>query len=92
MSKKKGDGSGGTGGRLATTLAMAGGVFLLRKLLAMAWTKATGKTPPTDINDPELKLPELLVWSIATGIVIESARYAIAHATARKAVTDGTAE
>jgi len=89
MSKKKGDGSGG---RLATTLAMAGGVFLLRKLLAMAWTKATGKTPPTDINDPELKLPELLAWSIATGIVIESARYAIAHATARKAVTDGTAE
>ena len=89
MSKKKGDGSGG---KLATTVAMAGGVFLLRKLLAMVWTKATGKTPPTDINDPDLKLPELLAWSIATGIVIESARYAIAHAAARKAVTEGTAE
>lgn len=89
MSKKKGDGSGG---RLATTVAMAGGVFLLRKLLAMAWTKATGKNPPTDINDPELKLPELLAWSIATGIVIETARFAIARGTARKSVTDGTAE
>jgi hypothetical protein len=89
MSKKKGNGSGG---KLATTVAMAGGVFLLRRLLAMAWTKATGKKPPTDINDPDVKLPELLAWSIATGIVIESARYAIVHATARKAVTDGTAE
>ncbi len=89
MSKKKGNGSGG---RLATTVAMAGGVFLLRKLLAMAWTKATGKTPPTDINDPELKLPELLAWSIATGIVIESARYAIVRGTARKPAADGIAE
>ena len=89
MSKKKGDGSGG---KLATTVAMAGGVFLLRKLLALAWTKATHKKPPTDINDPDLKLPELLAWSIATGIVIESARYAIAHAAARKAVTEGAAE
>jgi hypothetical protein len=89
MSKKKGNGSGG---KLATTVAMAGGVFLLRRLLAMAWTKATGKNPPTDINDPDVKLPELLAWSVATGIVIESARYAIVRATARKAVTDGTAE
>jgi hypothetical protein len=89
MSKNKGDGSGG---KLATTVAMAAGVFLLRKLLAFGWTKATGKNPPTDINDPELKLPELLAWSLATGLVIESARYAIAHAAARKAVAEGTAE
>jgi hypothetical protein len=89
MSKKKGDGSGG---KLVTTVAMAGGVFLLRKVLAMAWTKATGKNPPTDINDPELKLPELLAWSVATGLVIETARFAIARGTARKSLTDGAAE
>ena len=89
MSKKKGDGSGG---RLATTVAMAGGVFLLRKLLAMVWTKATGRTPPTDINDPEVKLPELLAWSIATGIVIESARYAIVRGMARGTAQDAEAE
>ena len=89
MSKKKGDGSGG---RLATTVAMAGGVFLLRKLLAMVWTKATGRTPPTDINDPEVKLPELLAWSIATGIVIESARYAIVRGMARKTAQVAEAE
>jgi uncharacterized protein DUF4235 len=91
MSKKKGDGSGNSN-KLMTTVAMAGGVFLLRKLLAVVWTKATGKTPPTDINDPEVKLPELLAWSIATGLVIESARFAIVRATARRQVTDGTAE
>lgn len=91
MSKKKGDGSGNSN-KLMTTVAMAGGVFLLRKLLAVVWTKATGRTPPTDINDPEVKLPELLAWSIATGLVIESARFAIVRATARRQVTDGTAE
>ena len=91
MGKKTGDGSGNSN-KLVTTVAMAGGVFLLRKLLAVVWKKATGRTPPTDINDPEVKLPELLAWSIATGLVIESARYAIVRGTARKPVTDGTAE
>ena len=82
---KKGDGSGG---KLLTTVATTGGVFVLRKLLATAWTKITGKTPPTDLSDPQVKLPEVLAWSIATGIIIESARFAIVRGTARRAVAD----
>lgn len=80
MGKDKDKGSAG----VPTTVAIAGGVFVLRKLLAFAWTKITGKVPPTDLTDPKISLVEALAWSIATGIVIETARYYIVHATMRK--------
>jgi hypothetical protein len=73
---------------MVTTVAMTGGVFLLRKLLATGWTKITGKVPPTDLTDPKVTLPEALAWSIATGIVIETARFAIVRSTMRKALPD----
>lgn len=78
---KKGEGSNG---RLLTTLAVTGGVFLLRKVLATAWTKATGRVPPTDLTDPKVTLPEALAWAVATGVIVESARFAIIRGTMRK--------
>jgi Protein of unknown function (DUF4235) len=78
---KKGEGSSG---KLVTTMAVTGGVFLLRKLLATAWTKATGRVPPTDLTDPKVTLPEALAWAVATGIIVESARFAIIRSTMRK--------
>ena len=71
MGKNKGKKGDSSNARLVTTVAMTGGVFLLRKLLATAWTKVTGKVPPTDLTDPKVTLPEVLAWSIATGIVVE---------------------
>jgi Protein of unknown function (DUF4235) len=90
MGKNKKDGS--SNARLVTTVAMTGGVFLLRKLLATAWTRITGKVPPTDLTDPKVTLPEALAWSIATGIVVETARFAIARSTMRKPSLDTEAE
>ncbi|HEX3714716.1 MAG TPA: DUF4235 domain-containing protein [Trebonia sp.] len=78
---KKGEGSNT---RLATTLAVTGGVFLLRKVLATVWTKATGRTPPTDLTDPRVTLPEALAWAVATGLIVETARYAIIRGTMRR--------
>ena len=62
---KKGD--GGTSAKLVTTVATVGGVFVLRKVLATVWTKITGKEPPTDLAKPEVTLPEVLLWAVATG-------------------------
>jgi hypothetical protein len=87
--KKKDSGSNA---RMATTVAMTGGVFLLRKLLGTAWTKVTGKVPPTDLTDPKVTLPEALAWSIATGIVIETARFFIVRSTMKKALPESEAE
>jgi hypothetical protein len=80
--KKKGEGSNT---RLVTTVAMTGGVFLLRKLLATAWTRITGRVPPTDLTDRTITLPEALAWSVATGLVVETARFFIIRATMREA-------
>jgi hypothetical protein len=89
---KKGKKSDGSNARMLTTVAVTGGVFLLRKLLATAWTKVTGKVPPTDLTDPKVTLPEALAWSIATGIVVETARFAIVRSTMRKSLADKEAE
>jgi len=81
MAKKKGDGSNTT---LVTTVAVTGGAFLLRKLLATAWTKATGKVPPTDLADPRVSLPEALAWAVGTALIVEAARFAIIRGTMRR--------
>jgi hypothetical protein len=87
---KKGD--GGTSNKLVTTVATAGGVFVLRKVLATAWTKITGKEPPTDLAKPEVTLPEVLIWAVATGVIVETARFFIVRGTTKKAIADTEAE
>ena len=87
---KKGD--GGTSAKLVTTMATAGGVFVLRKVLATAWTKITGKEPPTDLANPQVTLPEVLIWAVATGVIVEAAKFAIARGTMRKPVADAEVE
>jgi Protein of unknown function (DUF4235) len=89
-SKKKKD--SGSNARMMTTVAMTGGVFLLRKLLATGWTKVTGRVPPTDLTDPRVTLPEALAWSIATGIVIETARFFIVRSTMKQALPESGTE
>jgi hypothetical protein len=91
MAKKKKDG-GGSSGRMAGTMALTGGVFLLRKLLATGWTKITGKAPPTDLSDPRITLVEALAWSIATGIVVETLRFYVIRSTMKKSLTEAEAE
>lgn len=87
MSKKD-----GSNAKMLGTVAMTGGVFLLRKLLATAWTKVTGKEPPTDLTDPRVSLPEALAWSIATGIVVETLRFAVVRSTMKKSPAETGAE
>ncbi len=92
MAKNKGMKGDSSNTRLVTTVAVTGGVFVLRKLLATGWTKVTGKVPPTDLSDPRVTLPEVLAWSIGTGIVVEIARFAIIRSTMRKSLPDTGAE
>jgi Protein of unknown function (DUF4235) len=91
MAKSKNKDSG-SNSRLVTTMAVTGGVFVLRKLLGTAWTKITGRVPPTDLTDPKITLPEALAWSIGTGIVIEIARFFIVRSTMKKPLPESEAE
>ena len=89
---KKTKKDGGSNSRLVTTMAVTGGVFVLRKLLGTAWTKVTGRVPPTDLTDPKITLPEVLAWSIGTGLVVETARFFIVRSTMKKALPESEAE
>jgi hypothetical protein len=91
MGKKKG-GDSGSGTRMVTTVAIAGGVFVLRKVLATVWTRITGRVPPTDLTDPKVTLPEALIWAVATGVIIEAARFGIIRSTMKRAAEDVEAE
>lgn len=82
----------GSNTRMVTTVAVTGGIFLLRKLLAAAWTKVTGKVPPTDLTDPKVTLTEALAWSIATGVIVEIARFAIVRSTMKKPLPETDTE
>jgi hypothetical protein len=84
MAKK----SDGSGGRLLVTAASAGVVFVIRKVLAAGWTRVTGKEPPTDLTDPKVTLVEALGWAVLVGVTAETARFAVARATARKALPE----
>jgi hypothetical protein len=88
---KKGD-DGGTSAKLVTAMATAGGVFVLRKVLATAWTKITGKEPPTDLAKPEVTLAEVLIWAVTTGVIVEAAKFFIVRGTMRKSVAAADAE
>jgi hypothetical protein len=80
---KKSEGAGGST-TLITTMATTGGLLLLRKGLAAAWKKVTGRVPPTDLTDPKVTLPEALAWGVATALVLETVRFGIVRATMRK--------
>ena len=58
---------------------------MLRKVLAIAWTKVTGKEPPTDLSDPKVTLPEALIWSVILAAIVETARFGITRAARRQA-------
>jgi uncharacterized membrane protein YjfL (UPF0719 family) len=84
--------AGGSNTRMVGTVALTGGVFLLRKVLATAWTKITGKVPPTDLSDPKVTLVEALAWSVATGIVVETLRFYVVRSTMKKPLAESDAE
>jgi len=61
--------------------------FLARKALIFAWTKATGKKPPLNPEDPEETLAEALGWSVLVGITVAVVRVLAIRAVSRKAIS-----
>jgi Protein of unknown function (DUF4235) len=75
------------GTRLVYGLSTMLAAFAARKLLIVAWTKVTGKEPPTDPEDPRVALAEALGWSMLVGIAVGAARVLAIRAVARKSLS-----
>ena len=87
----KGPKKGKSNQKLVAALATTGAVYLVRKLIAIGWTRATGKQPPTDPADPKVGVLEALGWAIVAGASIEATRLFAARATSRQARAAATA-
>jgi Protein of unknown function (DUF4235) len=72
------------GTKVVSAVAAMAAAFIARKLITFAWTKATGKEPPTHPEDPQVGLTEALGWSVVTGIGVEAARLLATRAAARR--------
>jgi hypothetical protein len=74
------------GTKVLNALATMGAAFMARKLLMIAWTKATGKEPPTNPEDPRVALAEALSWSALVGTTMATVRVLAIRAVSRKGV------
>ena len=81
----KGSKKGNSSQKLVAALATTGAVYLVRKLITIGWTRATGKQPPTDPADPKVGVLEALGWAVVAGASIEATRLFAARATNRQA-------
>ena len=70
MGDKRGDG----GTKVLGAVAAFAAAFAARKLITFAWTKVTGKEPPSDPQDPQVGIGEALSWAVVMGVAIETAR------------------
>ena len=87
LAKKSGDQK--AGGALVGALATTAAVWVVRKALTAAWTRTTGKMPPTDPSDPKASVVETLGWAVIAGASVEATRLFAARLTARRARTAG---
>ena len=72
------------GTKIVSAVAAMVAAFVARKLITFAWTKATGKEPPTHPEDPQVALTEALGWSVLTGVGVGAARLLATRAAARR--------
>ena len=72
--------------RVVNGLATMSTAFLARKALMLAWTKVTGKEPPTNPEDPRVALPEAIGWSVLVGITVAIVRVFAIRAVSRRSL------
>jgi Protein of unknown function (DUF4235) len=84
MADKKADKKVDLGTKVISAVAAMAAAFVARKVVTFAWTKVTGKEPPTHPEDPQVALAEALGWAVLTGITTEAARLLATRAAARR--------
>ncbi len=86
MADRRGDGVSRAVGTFAAVAAAMG----TRKLVTVGWKKVTGKEPPGDPGDPQVRFSEALSWAILLGVTMETARLLAQRVATRKLRGGGT--
>ena len=66
--------------------------FIARKVITFAWTKVTGKEPPSNPEDPRVALVEAFSWSVLTGVTVAAFRLLAIRAVARRTLSGADRE
>jgi Protein of unknown function (DUF4235) len=72
------------GTRVFNTVTTMAASFIARKSVTFAWTKITGKKPPTNPEDPAVAMLEALSWSVVTGVAVAALRLLAIRAVASR--------
>ena len=62
--------------------AAAAATIITRQVLDKTWRAATGKTPPSNPEHPDVTMSEALAWAIASGVAAGVARMLAARQAA----------
>jgi hypothetical protein len=77
--------------RIVGGIAAAAAGFVARKVTIFVWTRITGKEPPANPQDPEVRLAEAIGFAVVMGVGMEVARL-LATRAAVKRLAAGPAE
>lgn len=72
------------GWKLLGGVAAVGAGIAARKAVQVAWTKGTGKAPPTNPEHPDITLGEALSWAVMSGAVVGVARMMASREAAKR--------
>jgi hypothetical protein len=78
--------------RIMYMLTATSTAFVARKALIFTWTKATGKRPPLNPEDPQETLAEALGWSVLVGVTVAVVRVLAIRAVSRRAISSTNRE
>ncbi len=76
---------GDYGSKAVSALAGAAAAFAMRKVLVLAWTRATGHKPPEKAEDPQVALGEAVAWAVLMGAGVAAARVLAVRVATRQA-------
>jgi hypothetical protein len=82
----------GAGLRLVNALAGAAAAYGAKKLIFFVWKRVTGKEPPEHPEDPQVALPEAIVWGIVLGAAVHTARMLATRATTGRLQKDTSSD
>lgn len=68
------DSSGKLGHKVLSGIGAAATTAVARKALTKSWTKATGKEPPANPANPDVRWREAVGWAAASAAVVAVAR------------------
>ncbi|GAA3217966.1 DUF4235 domain-containing protein [Actinocorallia longicatena] len=72
------------GWKIFAGIAGMASAYAVRKTIEFSWKKGTGKEPPMNPEDPNVRLTEALGWAVIMGVGLEVTRVLVSRAAVKQ--------